>query len=170
MSSSLDSSSSSSNLPDECILPRSPSVAACSPRAFEVDLVKNGSPLSESVCRHTVVSSQMTICGYRDVNFRGRESVAGQTRRILKSQIELREGSEISAMPGGFGDILSPTHVADLLAYLRIQTSAPSTAEELGASTDTQKDTINVQEDSSASSTSGMTHSEQMEPSATNKN
>ena len=32
----------------------------------------------------------------------------GQTRRILKSQIELREGSELSAMPGGFGDILSP--------------------------------------------------------------
>ena len=41
---------------------------------------------------------------------------------------------------------------------------------ELGASTDTQKDTINGQEDSSASSTSGTTHSEQMEPPATNKN
>ncbi len=66
----------------------------------------------------------------------------GQTRRILKSQIELREGSELSAMPGGFGDILSPTQVADLLAYLKTQTSAPSTAEEPGASTEAQIEVI----------------------------
>ena len=41
---------------------------------------------------------------------------------------------------------------------------------ELGVSTDTQKDTINGLEDSSSSIMSGMTHSEQMEPSDTNKN
>ena len=45
-------------------------------------------------------------------------------------------------MPGGFGDILSPTQVADLLAYLKTQTSAPSTAEEPGASTEAQIEVI----------------------------
>ena len=41
---------------------------------------------------------------------------------------------------------------------------------ELGISMDMPEDDINGQEDSSASGMSGMTHSEQMEPSDTNKN
>ncbi len=79
--------------------------------------------ITEGFASQTIETKQGETYEGLIVSESGREltlaNALGQTVKLLKTQIESRKSSKLSSMPGGLGDVLSPSQIADLIAYLQ---------------------------------------------------
>ena len=85
-------------------------------------ILEPSAEITEGFVSQTIETQQGEIYEGLIVSESGRAvtlaNASGQTVEVLKKEIATRKSSNVSAMPSGQGDMLSPVQVADIVAYL----------------------------------------------------